>query len=135
MKKLTILISFFLLVTIGVKAQPGLQTNQHYTVGALDKLGKLELTKIYIGQVQKLTLLVPYVPFNQRGEAVSLSGMGIPSTKDNNGYITALDGSGSQHNETLDNTLNNILPYADKEDIIRSILFIQDLVERIENGV
>ena len=135
MKKLAILIPFFLVLAIGMNAQPGLQTKQHYTVGDLDKLGKLELANIYIGQVQKLTLLIPYVPFNQKGETVSLSGMGIPSTKDNNGYIKALDASGSSHNETLDETLNNILPYSDKADIIRAILFIQDVVERIENGV
>ena len=135
MKKLAILIPLFLMLAVVVKAQPGLQTKQHYTVGDLDKLGKLELTKIYVGQVQKLNLLIPYVPFNQKGETVSLSGMGIPSTKDNNGYIKALDASGSSHNETLDETMNNILPYADKEDIVRTILFIQDVIERIENGL
>lgn len=133
-------ILFFLILLTGIsfsaQAQvPGSKGGEHYTVGDLDKLGKLELTRIYVSQVNKLTLLLPYVPFNQKGDAVSLSGMGIPDTKDNNGAIKSLDNSGGGHNEALDETLNNIIPYADKADIIKSILFLQNFIEKIEAGI
>jgi hypothetical protein len=75
------------------------------------------------------------VPFNQKGEAVSLSNMGIPNTKDNNEDIKRLDTSGGGHNEALDLTLTNILPYADKENIIEGILFLQKMVQHIESGL
>lgn len=107
----------------------------HRTLGELDKLGKLDLTKIYVEQVNKLGMLLPYIPFNQKGDAVSLSGMGIPNNKDNNDYIKILDASSGDHSERLDQTLNNIVPYADKEDIIKSILFLQSIIERIESGI
>ena len=107
----------------------------HHTVGELDKLGKLELTKIYVEQVNKLGMLLPYIPFNQKGDAVSLSGMGIPNSKDNNDYIKVLDASSGDHAERSDQTLSNIIPYADKEDIIKSILFLQGVIERIETGI
>ena len=132
---------FFLLLftglslTVNAQVPGGKGGSEHYSVGELDKLGKLELTQIYVSQVNKLTLLLPYVPFNQKGDAVSLSGMGIPNTKDNNGAIKALDGSGGNHNETMDETLNNIIPYADKADIIKSILFLQNFIEKIEAGI
>lgn len=107
----------------------------HYTIGDLDQLGKLDLTQIYVAQVSKLNMLLPYVPFNQKGDAVSLSGMGIPNTKDNNGAIKDLDSNGGQHNEALNENLNNIIPYADKADIIKSILFLQNVIEKIEAGI
>jgi hypothetical protein len=116
-------------------AQPGDGPTTHFTIGVLDQMGKLELTRIYVTQCSKLSMLLPYIPFNQKGDAVSLSGMGIPDTKDNNGFIKKLDTSSGSHNETLDETLNIIVPYADKDDIIKAILFLQSVVERIETGL
>jgi hypothetical protein len=107
----------------------------HFTIGVLDQMGKLELARIYVTQCSKLNMLLPYIPFNQKGDAVSLAGMGIPDTKDNNGFIKQLDSSSGTYNETLDQTLNIIIPYADKADIIKSILFLQSTIEHIEAGL
>ncbi|MFN8397903.1 MAG: hypothetical protein U0176_25015 [Bacteroidia bacterium] len=107
----------------------------HFTIGVLEQMGKLELARIYVTQCSKLNMLLPYIPFNQKGDAVSLAGMGIPDTKDNNEFIKKLDSSGGSYNETLDGTLNIIVPYADKADIIKSILFLQSTIERIESGL
>lgn len=107
----------------------------HYTIGELDKLGKLELADIYVVLVHKINMLLPYIPFNQKGDAVSLAGMGIPNTKDNNGSIKKLDGSGGSHNEALAESMGHIIPYADKADIIKSILFLQSIIERIDSGL
>ncbi|MEM7039635.1 MAG: hypothetical protein AAF570_21860 [Bacteroidota bacterium] len=130
---------FLLALLIGLSMNQGFAqdagSSEHYTIGDLDKLGKLDLTKLYVDQVHKISMLLPYVPFNQKGDAVSLAGMGIPSTKDNNGFIKKLDASGGSHNEALDETLNNIIPYADKADIIKSILFLQTMIEKIETGI
>jgi hypothetical protein len=137
MKKVFLMMALFLGVSMGVTAQNdnNFTTDAHHTFGSLDQLGKLELTKIYVDLVHKINMLLPYVPFNQKGDAISLSGMGIPSTKDNNGFIKKLDSSGGSHNEALDETLNNIIPYADKADIIKSILFLQGVIEKIETGI
>jgi hypothetical protein len=117
-------------------AQPGDPgPTTHFTIGVLDQMGKLELTRIYVTQCAKLNMLLPYIPFNQKGDAVSLAGMGIPDTKDNNVFIKKLDTSSGTHNETLDETLNIIIPYADKDDIIKAILFLQSVVERVETGL
>ena len=137
MKKVFLMMALFLGVSMGVTAQNdnNFTTDAHHTFGSLDQLGKLELTKIYVDLVHKINMLLPYVPFNQKGDAISLSGMGIPSTKDNNGFVKKLDSSGGGHNEVLDETLNNIIPYADKADIIKSILFLQGVIEKIETGI
>lgn len=122
-------------LSLGYGQVPTGAANAHYSIGDLDKLGKLELSRIYVAQVNKLNLLLPYVPFNQKGDAVSLAGMGIPNTKDNNGAIKEMDGTVGSHNETMDETLNNLIPYADKIDIIKSILFLQNVIEKIESGI
>ncbi|HHG83183.1 MAG TPA: hypothetical protein ENJ82_00410 [Bacteroidetes bacterium] len=130
--------AFFLIAIVlglGLNAAAQNDTSPHHTLGSLDQYGKLELTAIYVDMVHKINMLIPYVPFNQKGDAVSLAGMGIPSSKDNNGFIKKLDASGGSHNEALDETLRNIIPYADKEDIIKSILFLQNVVEKIEAGI
>lgn len=138
MKKTLFILSILFGLSLTASAQfdeGGDGNGDHYTIGELTKLGKLELTNIYIEEIQKLNLLLPYIPFNQKGEAVSLANMGIPSTKDNNGAIKNLDESGGDHNSTQKETLSNIIPYADKEDIVKSILFLQDIIERVENGI
>ena len=121
-------------LSFGVKAQ-GEGPTTHFTIGVLDQMGKLELSRIYVTQCRKLNMLLPYIPFNQKGDAVSLAGMGIPDTKDNNGFIKQLDSSSGTYNETLDQTLNIIIPYADKADIVKSILFLQSTIEHIEAGL
>ena len=122
-------------VSLGYSQLPTGAANEHYSIGDLDKLGKLELSRIYVAQVNKLNLLLPYVPFNQKGDAVSLAGMGIPNTKDNNGSIKDMDQIVGNHNQVMDETLNNLIPYADKIDIIKSILFLQNVIEKIESGI
>lgn len=117
----------------GWASNPG--GGQHYTVGDLDAMGKLDLTQIYIQEVHRLNMLLPYVPFNKNGEAISLAGLGIPDTKDNNGAVKKVDGSTGSHNEALESTMAFIVPYADKKDIIEAILFVQDIIEKIEVGL
>jgi hypothetical protein len=138
MRKVIFLLFACLMVSLTAMAQPisgNGASGPHHTIGELDKLGKLELTKIYVEQVNKLSMLLPFIPFNQKGDAVSLAGMGVPPSKDNNDYIKILDASSGDHAERTDQTLNNIIPYADKEDIIKSILFLQSVIERIESGI
>jgi hypothetical protein len=140
LKKKTLMKAFFVTVALvfglGISAMAQNEgPTTHFTIGVLDQMGKLELSRIYVTQVSKLNMLLPYIPFNQKGDAVSLAGMGIPDTKDNNGFIKQLDTSSGSHNETLDQTLNIIIPYADKNDIIKSILFLQSTIEHIEAGL
>jgi hypothetical protein len=135
MKKILLMIILGAGLSLGAFAQPEAAPANHFTIGVLDQLGKLELTQIYADMVNKLNMLLPYVPFNQKGDAVSLSGMGIPDTKDNNGSVKKLDASSGSHSEALNETMNSIIPYADKEDIIKSILFLQGVIERIEAGI
>lgn len=134
-KKALFTLTILLGLSFAAQAQGDGNTGNHFTIGQLSEMGKLDLTSIYVTQVHKLNTLLPYVPFNQKGDAVSLSNMGIPNSKDNNGHIKKLDTSGGTHNEVLDETLNNIVPYADKEDIIKSILFLQQVIEKIEAGI
>lgn len=136
MKKGILILPFFLLIfSAGFAQTPNPENDKHYTIGELASMGKLELTTIYIQEVQKLTLLVPYVPFNQKGEAVSLARMGVPNTKDNNDAVKLLDASGGSHNERISEALTNVIPYSDTKDIVRAILFLQDVIERIEAGI
>ncbi len=137
MKKFTFLFLSFFLLSISSFAQvgdAGSSNVTHFTYGDLDKLGKLDLTSIYIAELQKLNQLIPYCAFNQKGEATSLAKMGVPGSKDNNANVKKLDASIASHNESLQLALTDIIPYSDKEEIIKAILYVQGIIERVEVG-
>ena len=129
------LAGFFAITLVSAQTAATGSPNVRYLYGDLDKLGKLDLTVIYVQEIQKLNQLLPYCAFNQKGEATSLTTMGVPGSKDNNGIVKKLDASIAGHNETLLQTMSDIIPYSDKEEIIKAILFIQGIIERLEAGL
>ena len=137
MKQASLLFLFglFALSTLSAQTSGAAAPEVRYQYGDLDKLGKLELTVIYVQQIQKLNQLLPYCAFNQKGEATSLANMGVPGSKDNNGAVKKLDSSIATHNEILLQTMSDIIPYSDKEEIIKAILFLQGIAERIAAGL
>ena len=101
----------------------------------LEKLNKLDLTQIYIDQVSKLNMIIPYAAFNQKGEAISLSQMGVPSTKDINTGVSKVEKAIADGNEAMKEQLSIVIPYADKMEIINAILFVQSVIQKMEVGL
>ncbi|MCS7073160.1 MAG: hypothetical protein NZ108_01695 [Bacteroidia bacterium] len=113
---------------------PVMNTNAataNYLVGDLEKLDKLELTKIYISKVNRLMTIVPYIPFAKL-EPKSPSDIKIPSNNANEACMRKLENSLKDHNQQLDASLSSLTPYADKKNIIESILFLQQVINKIE---
>lgn len=137
MKQIVIffLTGIFALTLVSAQTPASGPQNVRYLYGDLDKLGKLDLTVIYVQEIQKLNQLLPYCAFNQKGEATSLANMGVPGSKDNNGIVKKLDASIASHNEMLLQTMSDIIPYSDKDEIIKAVLFVQSIIERLEAGL
>lgn len=125
---------------LGVQAQTTTTTTtsdnkDHYTVGDLDKLGKLELSMIYSNKVQQLNRLIAFIPFSQKDDNISLQNMQVPTNSSNEGMIDKLEKGIIAYNDLSNSVLTQMVPYADKDQVIKAILFMQETVERIQTGL
>ncbi len=100
----------------------------------LEKLGKLELTELYLERVQVVTELIPYLALHKDPAGASLSDLGIPETKTNVSHLEKEVKNKDQYTETVRATMHDIIPYADKRNIIWCILFLEEMIHKIEKA-
>lgn len=100
--------------------------SQTHTDSSLNSLTKMQLANIYLDQVVELAFSSPYTPFTIGVSDTTHGDLDIPVSK----YIKKkrediLEMSKS-YGETVKEQLYEIVPYSDKKDIIRAILFLQE---------
>ena len=106
--------------------------SQTHTDSTLNSMTKMQLTNIYLDQVTQLAFSTPYTPFTI-GVTDTVNGdLDIPVSK----YIKrkreeVLDMS-TKYGETMKEQLYEIVPYSDKKDMIRAILFLQEVNSNIK---
>ena len=115
MKKLLLVLSMF--VASSAFAQtPTDSTNQNWTGEELAKKTKIELTSIYMGEITEMLYYAP---------STALDLGDVPDNK----YIAKQ--WKKIHNSTVNNAVKlkqaykDIIPYADKQQIINAILYLQ----------
>ena len=142
MKNLLIVGAFIALFSSATYAQKGAKVEQtyvsssakidkYYTEEDLSKLGKLELTQIYMSRIATLTEVMPYVALHPRPGA-TLAEMGIPSTPANLEHVDKSNKNKTLYLSAVKDTLDDIVPYADKTNIIWSILFFEKIIKETE---
>lgn len=112
---------------------PNAKLAKNYTKEELDKLGKIELTKIYMERISVITELVPYLALHTKPGA-TLAEMGIPETSENKDHLEKEVKNKDEYLQSVKTTLDDIIPYADKQNIIWSILFLEEMIGRVEKG-
>ena len=134
MKKL-ITLTIAVLFAINLNGTPN---SDYYKRVDLKKMNKITLTEIYLNQLNKLFLNLPYTPFTlfgneAQGDGSVNSRLDVPSTEyfetKRNSTITGSNSFGDLvKKENLE-----IIPYCDKKEIIRSIMYLQKVNENIRN--
>ena len=112
---------------------PTATLKKNYTQEELKALGKIELVGIYMERISVLTELVPYIALRSKPGS-TLNEMGIPSTDANIDHMMKEVKNKQSYLLAVKNTLDDIIPYADKTNIIWSILFIEDCIKTIEHS-
>lgn len=107
----------------------------HYTAAELLAKGKLDLTNIYLNQVQMLNKALPYAAFPIKGQATNVNKLDIPVSNYTDNKRMHVTKKGEKYNETIEGSLYEIIPYSDKTDIAKAILFIQEMVDRLDRGL
>ena len=110
-------------------------TRYLYLKDTLEQMNKLELTKIYLQQVQSLNNILPYASFNIKGQANGVKQIDIPKSKYTSSKRTKVSDRAKNYNETVNENLNEIIPYSDKAEIIKGILFVQEMINRLDQGL
>jgi len=102
-----------------------------YSLGDLEKMDKIELTRIYISKLTRLYRILEYLPFAKL-EPKTPNDLKIPSVPANEKAMSQLEGALRDYIKTTETTLTTIVPYADKKQIIDAILFLQAVTNKVE---
>lgn len=110
---------------------PNAKITKVYTKEELEKMGKLELAQIYMERIAVITELAPYIALHTKPGA-TLEQMGIPKTQENLEHLEKEVKNKDAYLKSVKETLNDIVPYADKQNIIWAILFYDEMILKIE---
>ena len=105
------------LLAFGMKASA--QQEQSY-----EQMSKMQLTKIYLEQVQKLALAAPYASFTITDTTGVID---MPASKYLKNKRDAVTKITANYNKTINVELYEVVPYADKRQIIQAILFLENI--------
>lgn len=119
MKKLLAILTIITLSTAAKAQQPA------YTDSSLSRMSKMELTEIYLGQVEKLATAIPYAPFTFQKDTVSRMQLDLPNSKYLNRKRSKVEKTSVYYSDIVKDRMYEVVPYSDKKDIIAAILFIQ----------
>lgn len=109
------------------------KVKKFHTKEELERMGKLDLTDLYMERVSILTELVPYIALHTKPGA-TLREMGIPETKLNLEHLDKEVKNKGVYLDAVKQTLDDIIPYADTKNIVWSILFFEEMIRIAETG-
>lgn len=112
---------------------PTAKIEKFYTMDELKQLGKIELTNIYMERVVVVTEIIPYIALHTKPGA-TLKEMGIPETPANIEHVEKEVKNKGVYLSAVKNTLDDIIPYADKGNIIWAIMFMEDIIKKADGG-
>lgn len=130
-----LLASFTATMSFGQTDTTASSTKVHYTATDLTAKGKLDLTRIYLQQVENLNNILPYAAFPIRGQASNIKSIDIPASKYTENKRERVSDKVEKYNSTMNESLYEIIPYTDKSDLIKGILFVQEMIDRVDKGL
>ncbi|MBQ0735132.1 hypothetical protein [Aquimarina celericrescens] len=142
MLRVTTSFIFFLVVniTFSQKANEAVfftqekQVNRFHTIEDLESLKKGELISLYKDRVQEIMTVIPLLSLtNEAG--VRLSDIGI---KEDSRHLKILKNNKETIEKTLESTneaIEELVPYADTEKIIWTILYFEEIIKKMRIGV
>lgn len=115
MKKLLFLIC--MLFSVSAFAQVPIEENR---INELNKMGKLNLTEIYITLIHDINRAMPNYPLVSAKE-------NVPESRHIGRKWRRINKSTYFHNKVIDENYRYILPYANKQDLINAIVYLEQI--------
>lgn len=124
MKKLLLVSALALLSNFGFA--------QTHTDSSLNALTKMQLANVYLDQIVELAFSSPYTPFTIGVNDTIHGELDIPVSKYIKNKREEVMEMSKNYGTTMKEELYEIIPYSDKKDIIRAILFLQETNNNIK---
>ena len=108
---------------------------QQYDSESLKTMNKLELSKIYLDKLNQVEKLLPMMAFTiiVSDEPTTYDGViEIPSTKQNKTALDRVTIENSNNADVNRDNLKVLIPYADKDKIIESILRFEMIIDMMK---
>jgi hypothetical protein len=103
---------------------------KYYEKAELDGLQKGQLLELYIERIKVLINTLPYIALTSK-PGVTLADVGIPDTPESTKKLNSqIESTTTFLNETVD-FQKAITPYADKGNLIKAILYYQDMLKQL----
>lgn len=110
------------------------QIAKFHTIGELENLRKGDLIKLYKDRIQEIITVVPFVALTNEAN-VRLSDVGIKEDSDHLKTLKKGTEATRESLEIMEETVDNLVPYADTERIIWSILYYEEIIKKMRIGV
>lgn len=105
-----------------------------YTDSSLNTMTKMQLTDVYLDQVIELAYAVPYSPFTIGISDTTQGDIDIPVSRYIKNKREDILKSSKNYSTTMRKQLYELVPYSDKKDMVRAILYLQKVNARIKNN-
>ncbi|GAA0717397.1 hypothetical protein [Aquimarina litoralis] len=110
------------------------QITKFHTISDLENLKKGELIKLYQDRIKEIVTVLPFLSLTNEPD-VRLADLGI---KEDSGHIKSLKKSTETAEEAVNvfqTSIEELVPYADTEKIILTILYFEDIIKKMRIGV
>jgi hypothetical protein len=101
---------------------------KYYTKEELNALPKLELIKIYKTRLSYLIEILPFLSLHPEPGA-TFNDMSIPETDVNIAHLEKEAKNKSEFVRSLNETLDDVIPYSEKTNIVWSILYFDEMIK------
>lgn len=109
-----------------VKAE---KIEKFYTKDELNKLPKLDLISIYKSRLNYLIEVLPFISLHPEPGS-TFHDMAIPETEANIAHLEKETKNKKDFEKSLGETLDDVIPYSEKTNIIWSILFFDEMIKK-----
>jgi hypothetical protein len=103
--------------------------NKYYTEGELNKLPKLALIEIYKSRLTYLVEILPFISLHPEPGS-TFHDMSIPETEANIAHLDKEAKNKQAFIKSLSETLDDVIPYSEKTNIVWSILFFDEMIKK-----
>jgi hypothetical protein len=114
-----------LLIAVALLTSSVCMAQQNYGEVELNHLSKMKLTDIYLTKLNELAFKAPYATVSFGSVQDSSSVLDLPTSKYTLRKRDAIHGMSEEYSKVMRERLYELIPYSDKKDIIRGILFLQ----------
>jgi hypothetical protein len=114
-----------LLITVALLTSSVCMAQQTYGEVELNRLSKMKLTNIYLDKLNELAFKAPYATFSFGSLQDSSSVLDLPTSKYTARKRDAIQEMSDEYGKVMRERLYELIPYSDKKDIIRGIMFLQ----------